>query len=161
MKNFYIIILLVFFISCDFGIIDMSTIDNLDFTYNGITYKLDSKAQRHRDGKNISLKIYSEEISNDIGITILVEKYTDAFNYKNIPVPYLFEDDKVRFIIITEYYYESVEGRLNIIKDDDRKIKGEFEFTAVNEFEEGDTIKITSGFFEIPYSTSTATKMYY
>lgn len=47
--------------------------------------------------------------------------------------------------------YESVSGTLTIISNENGVIKGEFEFTAAEFFDETDTIEITNGEFNVGY----------
>ena len=47
--------------------------------------------------------------------------------------------------------YESVTGTLTIISNENGVIKGEFDFTAVDFFDETDTIQVTDGEFNVEY----------
>ena len=154
-----IFLIVVFTSACE--IIDVSTLDNLKFSIDSKTIELNSKAYRNRDHKNISLKINSEDRSKNIGIPILVDNYTDVYHYKNMPDSNLINHDDVKFIILSRNYYESESGWLLILKDDDKQIKGKFEFTAVNALNPNDKKEIKNGSFDINYSESTTTQKHY
>ncbi len=140
---------------------EIPKLDNMEF-YEGYTfYSISASALRIRDHKTISLKIKSDEGTTGISISILVNEYTDAFHYKILTDSMLYNHEKVKFIYISDNYYESVDGNLLIYSDDDKTIRGEFEFTAQNVYNSNDIINITEGNIEIDYSESVAIERNY
>lgn len=154
-----------------FGLISFLTIacnekadivpENMKFEINGKHYKIPAQAVRTRKHKTISLKINSVADTKGIAITLLIDKYTDPFHYKNLPDSNIFETDKIQFVLIYGEYYEAGEGRLVVISDDDKTISGEFEFQGINPFDSVQIIRITNGSFEIDYSPSIAIETKY
>jgi len=135
-------------------------LNNIDFYLGDSYYSISGKAQRTRDHKTISLKISSEGSSN-IALSILINEYTDAFHYKLIKDYTLYTHDNVKFSYISSGYYESADGFLNVRSDNDKTIKGDFEFTAQNVFDSTDFITVKDGYFEIDYSESIAIERKY
>lgn len=128
----------------------------LRFTEGISNFEFPAKAIRIRKHKTISLNINSEENTNGIDIAIQVPEYAKPDNYKNIPDSFLITDEKINIFYISSKYYESVEAKVLVISDNDKIIKGEFEFTAINAFDSTDIINVKNGYFEIGYSPSIA-----
>ena len=160
MKNIlYIIYILIIITGCIKE--PPPVVDNFKFKKGSNHYVITAKATRIRDHKTISLHIESIKETPNIAILIVVDNYTDAFHYKNLHDNNLISNDEVKFILISESYYESESGKLLIYSDNDKIIKGEFEFTGINAFDSTDIINVMDGSFEIDYSPSIAIERRY
>lgn len=135
------------------------TVSNkIKFQHYYSSFEVNGNAIRTRSHKTISLKIYSNEGNFNPVVNINVPKYTDSDHYKRIPDTTIFMYPDVNFIILDRNYYESFEGRLTILADNDKIITGFFEFGAINLSESDDTIYVEKGEFELEYLPSKVTK---
>lgn len=156
MTNYFKYILIILIISACKKPIDPPPKNNISFFLDDYHYDMSAKALRTRKHKTISLKISSTSNNDNIVLSLIIDKYTDAFTYKTLPDSNIFWHEDVQFILIVKNYYESVDGKIIIYEDNDKYIKGSFNCKLINPFDIDDKISITSGEFDIKYSKSVA-----
>lgn len=146
MKWIFFISVLVFLSSCEK---DEKKTKILSAKVNGKEIHFIGNAYRYTDLKNDKPYGYNYHLFNLETPNIYVEAYDSTFarsyfDFTNLKAKYAYTDS-----LGNSKSYDAVNGELSILKEENGKLFGNFNFTFLNILDNTDTIFVSDGHFEI------------
>jgi hypothetical protein len=121
----------------------------LDLKIDGQYYSFNGTAEKYTDYVNDQKTAFDYQIYNHDKHSFLIQAYDESFTKVIFPFP----EFSARYVVQLEggqsKTYDAVSGQFRILGQDQRNLRGDFNFKAKNILDAADSVLITEGYLDI------------